>query len=138
MNLEINLPRKLFNQLLHLAQISPDQEVCGLIAEKQGLPINCYPIENAANTPENRFLLNSEQQIAAIRQMRENGENLYAIYHSHPKTPAFPSKIDIEMAAYPEAIYLIISLNTKGILEMRAFRFMNKAVQELPLVLIEA
>jgi hypothetical protein len=41
----------------------------------------------------------------------------------------------MELSAYPEALYLIISLNTKGILEMRGFKITRKTVLEIPLVL---
>jgi proteasome lid subunit RPN8/RPN11 len=134
---EILIPRKLAQQLLHLAQISPDAEICGLVGGKNGIPQTCYPIENIAEHPEQRFLLDPKQQIAAMAAMRDHGEQLFAIYHSHPAAPAFPSWIDLEQAAYPEALYLIISLNTKGILEMRGFKITAQNAAEAALVLSE-
>jgi len=133
----IQIPRKITNQLLHLAQISPDTEVCGLISSKNGTPSHCYPVKNVAEDPEQRFLLDAAEQIAAMAAMREQGEELFAIYHSHPSAPASPSAMDLEQAAYPETLYLIISLNTKGILEMRGFRIENKIAREIPLSLSE-
>ncbi len=132
---EIQIPRKITNQLLHLAQISPDFEVCGLIGSKNGLPTHCYPIKNTAEHPQQRFLLDAGQQISAMAKMREQGEDLFAIYHSHPAAPAQPSTHDLELAAYPEALYLIISLNTKGILEMRGFKIFQKTALEIPLIM---
>jgi proteasome lid subunit RPN8/RPN11 len=132
---DIQIPRKITNQLLHLAQISPDFEVCGLIGGKNGLPTRCYPIKNVAELPQQRFLLDAGQQISAMAKMRELGEELFAIYHSHPTSPAQPSPHDLEQAAYPEALYLIISLNTKGILEMRGFKIYQKIVTETPLIM---
>lgn len=135
---EIALPRKLTNQLLHLAQASPDNEICGLIgADSNGKPVNCYQIDNSAAVPSNRFLLDATQQIAAMRQMRERGESLFAIYHSHPNSPAVPSNTDIEQAGYPDALHLIISLSTKGVLEMRGYEIADKRVRELTLTLVE-
>jgi proteasome lid subunit RPN8/RPN11 len=67
--------------------------------------------------------------------MRERGEELFGIYHSHPKTPPLPSKSDLAQAAYPEALYLIISLNTKGVLEMRGFRLQGNRYEEVELQL---
>ncbi|AEG02195.1 Mov34/MPN/PAD-1 family protein [Methylomonas methanica] len=135
---EICLPRKLTNQLLHLAQLSSDAEVCGLVgADRHGLPCSCYPVDNAAANPQNRFSLEPGQQIAAMKHMRENGQTLFAIYHSHPTAPATPSATDIEQASYPDALHLIISLNTKGVLEMRAFKIAGNQVEEFPLRLIE-
>jgi len=134
---EIQIPRKLTNQLLHLAQISPEYEVCGLIGSKNGLPTHCYPVKNTAEHPQQRFLLDTRQQIATMAKMRELGEDLFAIYHSHPTAPAQPSSHDLEQAAYPEALYLIISLNTKGILEMRGFKIHQKTALEIPLIMNE-
>lgn len=137
-NQDICLPRKLTNQLLHLAQLSPNTEVCGLIgANAEGLPVSCYPVENSADTPDKRYLLDSAQQIATMKQMRDKQESLFAIYHSHPSAPAEPSPTDIEEASYPDALHLIISLNTKGVLEMRGFKISDGSVEEYPLRLIE-
>ena len=129
------IPRKITNQLLHLAQISPDHEVCGLIGSKNGLPSSCYPVKNIAKLADLRFQLDASQQISAMAAMREQGEQLFAIYHSHPTAPATPSSTDLELAAYPQALHLIISLNTKGILEMRGFKIDHKLAQEIPLSL---
>jgi proteasome lid subunit RPN8/RPN11 len=131
----IQISRKLTNQLLHIAQISPNIEVCGLIGSKNGLPSSCYPINNVAAHPEQHFQLDPSQQISAMVAMRNLGEELFAIYHSHPTAPATPSITDLEQTAYPEVLYLIISLNTKGILDMRGFRIHNKAAQEIALSL---
>jgi proteasome lid subunit RPN8/RPN11 len=133
----IQIPRKITNRLLHLAQISPDTEICGLIGSKNGLPTSCYPIKNTAEQPHQRFLLDAKQQISAMSKMRDDEEELFAIYHSHPTAPATPSATDLELAAYPDALYLIISLNTKGILEMRGFKIDHKSAQEITLSLSE-
>lgn len=134
---EIRIPRKIINQLLHHAQQFPDSEVCGLIGARQGVPVSCYPVKNAAKRPARRFLLDGRQQIDAMKKMRDRGEHLYAIYHSHPTTAAMPSRTDLEMAAYPEVLYLIISLNTKGVLEMRGFSLSDNTAREIPLCLAE-
>jgi proteasome lid subunit RPN8/RPN11 len=134
---EIRITRKLTNQLLHSAQLSPDFEICGLIGSKNGLPTSCYPIQNIAEQPEQRFLFDPAQQIAAMKTMRESGEELFAIYHTHPAAPATPSITDLELAAYPEAFYLIISLSTKGVLEMRAFKINRKIATEIAILLCE-
>lgn len=133
---EIQFPRKLTQQLLHLAQLSPEQEVCGLVSAKDGVPCRCYPIRNVAEQPDVRFMLDSQQQIDAMCVMRDNGENLFAIYHSHPSAPAVPSAADLKMTCYPEALRLIISLNTEGVLELRGFKI-GQTWQEVILSLAE-
>jgi len=126
----IILPRQLVNQILHQAQSSPETEICGLVAAKDGQPTRCIQVANVAEEPQRLFAMDPARQIDAQRGMRERGEALFGIYHSHPHSPAQPSATDLEQAGYPEALYIIVSLNTKGVLEMRGFRLMdNKAVQ---------
>jgi proteasome lid subunit RPN8/RPN11 len=132
---EIQIPRKLIQQLLHHAQNSPDSEICGLIGVKNGVPCRCYPVDNSADQPKDKFLLDAQQQIAAQVAMRNKGEELFAIYHSHPTAPALPSQTDIALANQPEALHLIISLNTKGVLEMRGFRIADGHAREVILTL---
>lgn len=131
----LHLPRALINQLLHHAQGSPVAEVCGLVGAGTGLPLHCYPVANVATEPRRLFAMDPAQQIAALRTMRERGEELFAIYHSHPNTPPQPSAIDLAQAAYPDALYLIISLQTRGVLEMRGFRLRDGRVAEVELEL---
>jgi [CysO sulfur-carrier protein]-S-L-cysteine hydrolase len=131
------LPRSLINQLLHHAQQSATSEVCGLIGAESGIPLHCYPITNIAAEPQRLFTMDPAQQIAALRSMRERGEQLFAIYHSHPNSPPLPSRTDLAQSNYPEALYLIISLQTQGVLEMRGFRLIDGAVIEIALEITE-
>ncbi len=117
----LKLSRPLVNTILSQAQQSPNIEVCGLLGGKEGQALSCYPVYNQAKEPSHQYHMEPAQQINALRQMREADEELVAIYHSHPNTPALPSNTDIAEASYPEAAYLIISLNTVGVLEMSAF-----------------
>ena len=133
MNERIHLPRPLINQLLHHAQRSPAAEVCGLVGAKAGVAVRCYPVANVAADPRRLFAMDPAQQIAALRALRNRGEELFAIYHSHPSTPPLPSTTDLAQAAYPEALYLIISLQTRGVLEMRGFRLKSGTVAEVAL-----
>jgi proteasome lid subunit RPN8/RPN11 len=131
---EVQLPRTLVNQLLHASQLSPEAEVCGLIGlGPTGTTL--YPVANVARDAARRFELDPKGQIAAMRAMRDRGERLFAIYHSHPHSPAWPSARDLEQAAYRDALYLIVSLNTRGVLEMRGFRLTEAGVVEVALAL---
>ncbi len=131
------LPRPLINQMLHQAQQSPDREVCGLIGSRNGLPVRCYPVANVSGEPARLFEMDAKGQIEAMRRMREHGEELFGIYHSHPFTPATPSPIDTAEDTYPEALYLIISLGTAGVLELRGFRLRDGRFQSVELELAE-
>ena len=135
-NPAISLPRPLVNQLLHYAQASPEAEVCGLVGGRAGFPETFYPVKNAAPNPESRYVLDPEQHGRALRKIQESGEDLLAVFLSHPAAPAEPAAGDIEVATHPDTLYLILSLNTKGVLELRGFRIGEKqCVGEVELLL---
>jgi proteasome lid subunit RPN8/RPN11 len=129
----VTLPITLATRILSHAQHSPESEVCGLIAARDGVPEAVYPIANVAELPQSLFAMDPAAQIEAMRRMRLRGEELFAIYHSHPHAPAEPSRRDLAEAAYPEALYLIVSLNTKGVLEMQGFRLHDGEVERVDL-----
>ncbi len=129
----ITLPRSLVNQLLTQAQQSPDEEICGLVSSRNGQPAKAYPITNVATAADRLFQMDPKGLIDAMRNMRERDEQLIAIYHSHPHSPARPSSTDIQQANYPGVYYLIISLDTKGVLEIRAYRQDDNELKEVTL-----
>ena len=119
---KLQMSRPLATRLLFEAQKQPDREVCGLLSARDGQPCELYPVANVAADPAQRFEMDAGEQIRAMKTMRERGEQLLAIYHSHPSTPPEPSVHDLDGLGYPDALYLIISLNIKGVLEMRAWQ----------------
>ncbi|HHO67675.1 MAG TPA: M67 family peptidase [Gammaproteobacteria bacterium] len=129
----VTLPRPLVNQMLHQAQASPDAEVCGLIAARSGRPVRFIPVPNVAGQPAQLFSMDPARQIDALRRMREAGEELFGIFHSHPHSPAVPSDRDLHEAGYPDALYLIASLSTKGVLELRGYRLRDGRAEEVAL-----
>lgn len=129
----IILPRQLVNQVLHQAQTTPEVEVCGLIAARNGRPVRAVAVSNISDQPQRLFAMDPASQIDALRRMREQGETLFGIYHSHPHSPAVPTATDLAQAGYPEALYLIVSLNTRGVLEMRGYRLRDSQATEVQL-----
>jgi len=131
----ISLPRSLIKPLLEAALDAPELEVCGLIGHGPETGYRVYPIANVAQHPRCRFELDPAGQIAAMRCMRERGEALFAIYHSHPDAPARPSTIDIDRAAYSEALYLIISLQHRNGPEVRGWWIGGDGAEEADIVI---
>ncbi len=131
----LTLPRPLINKILAHAQQNPEIEVCGLIGNNASDQKNYYPVDNIAKQPDCRFLMDGSQQIKAIKKMRDKQQQLFAIVHSHPHALATPSQLDIDESSYKDVFYLIISLNTKGVLEMRAYTQQQESMQEVALIL---
>ena len=101
-------------------------ECCGLIGGRRGRAESVYPLRNVARDRTARYEAAPEELFAAQREMREQSEELLAIYHSHPRAvDPLPSATDVQLAFYPSAIYLIIGLGgDKPVL--RAFRLFER------------
>jgi [CysO sulfur-carrier protein]-S-L-cysteine hydrolase len=134
MNPTICIPRTLANRLLTLAQLTPDTEICGLIAKERTHRYRVYPVSNVANNRHCVFEMDPQQQINAFKQIREKQQNLFAIYHSHPDSEAVPSKKDLNDAAYTDSLNIIISLSTKGVLDMRGYFYEQNGIKTVDLI----
>jgi proteasome lid subunit RPN8/RPN11 len=65
-----------------------------------------------------------------MRELDQKGWELLGIYHSHTHTEAYPSKTDVELAFYPEALYFIVSLERPSEPVIRAFRINDANITE--------
>ena len=110
------------------------EEACGLVAGIDQTSQAVYPVPNILHSLV-RYRMDPERQLAVFNQIDENGWQLLAIYHSHPSGPAEPSALDRELAHYPDLAYLVVSLGTRGVLELRAFRLAAGSCEELELAL---
>lgn len=99
-------------QIFAYAREADPAECCGLIGgTEDGRAKSIYSLRNVAADKIVSYEAAPEDLFAAQRQMRECGEELLAIYHSHPRSaePA-PSETDVRLAYYPQAVYFIIGL----------------------------
>ena len=115
----------------HALEAQPS-ECCGLLSGGNGIITDLHPLPNEADRPEVRFFATPEGLFAAMRRMREANQSLLGIYHSHPRTAAYPSASDVEMAFYPEAVYFIISLERP--VELRAFKIEGSKIEDVEVV----
>lgn len=109
----------------HAREMNP-AECCGLIGGSKKEARTVYRLRNVACDPLVGYEAAPEELFAAQRLMRERGEELLGIYHSHPRSPTpVPSETDVRLAYYPSAIYFIIGLgsNTET---LRAFRISER------------
>ena len=104
----------------HALREAPD-EVCGWLAGEGDRVRRVYPVPNVAEDPRTRFVIDPEIQLSTMKEIRSLGLELTGIYHSHPRTAAFPSARDRELAANPSSLHLIVSLATHEP-EVRCYR----------------
>jgi proteasome lid subunit RPN8/RPN11/molybdopterin converting factor small subunit len=117
----VAIPQAIRDAIVEHAREQGTLECCGLVAARAGVPTRTIRCANVASTPAVRYRIDPREQLAAFRSMDEAGEELWAIYHSHPASAAFPSPTDRIEAYYPDALYVLVSLRSAAP-EVRAFR----------------
>jgi len=106
----------------HARSVEPE-ECCGLLGGDGATVESVYALRNVARNATVAYEAAPAELFEAQRRMRERGESLLGIYHSHPrsKDPA-PSPSDVRLAFYPSAVYFIIGFDEEGGCVLRAFR----------------
>lgn len=118
-DLPIRIPRHLVNQILHLAQCSGESPMLGLLGTKDGILTSCYPVHHAEVTGDG---MDPPERDAVLLAMRRAGETLFATVHSNSGGSAQTSEEKTLGAGIEGILQLIVSLDTKGVLEMRAYQ----------------
>jgi hypothetical protein len=98
------MPRRLAIRILHLAQVAQPDAIRGVIGARDGEPVSFH----------------------ANREQPASGEVYWANLWSYPQAAAVPAASDLKSGQ----LSLVVSLNTKGVLEMRAWRLADGAIQE--------
>src|SRR5215207_8994975 len=127
----VRISREIFEQLVAHAREEAPNECCGLLGGVGGEARTVYRARNAEASPL-RYNLDPQDQFRIMSEIEERGEELAAIYHSHTASPAYPSQTDINLAAYPDAIYLIVSL-AEDEAPLRGFEIRDGEVTEVDL-----
>lgn len=108
--------------IAHARECAPE-ECCGYLAGRAGRSSSVYTMRNAAEDPTAGYFAEPADLFFAQRRMRERGEELAGIYHSHPReTDPAPSPRDVRLAFETSALYFIIGFDERGGARLRAFR----------------
>ena len=121
-------PRALYDEMVAHVLSNPVQEMCGLLSGRAGQVDRVWPVPNALASPVAYRMDGPEFGVAMIGCEFEP----LGIFHSHPAGPPVPSPTDIAEAAYPDSIYVVISLQTLR-LSVRAFTIVEGRVTEIPI-----
>ena len=136
------IPRALADAIIAHAREDLPNEACGLVHAQDGEAVSVHPVTNVAASPY-RFEMHGMEQMRLEQQRDERGETLFAIYHSHVASPAWPSQTDVRMAffppgetdqepAYPGTIYLLVSLAEEPPPLHAYYIHQGGAIEEIP------
>jgi proteasome lid subunit RPN8/RPN11 len=128
----MRIPHAIYDEMLDHAREEAPNECCGILGGKDGEATTLYRATNAEQSPLRYTLDPNDLFRITFRQIPENDEEMLAIYHSHTASPAYPSQTDINLATYPDSVYLILSL-AEGEQPLRGFRIDDGEVAEVEL-----
>jgi proteasome lid subunit RPN8/RPN11 len=127
----MKLSRALYDEMVSHAQAEAPNECCGMVASSDGEAVKVFRAENAAASPL-RYEIDGAEQYRIQMEIDDAGLDLGAIYHSHTRSKPYPSQTDINLAFYPEALYVIVGLAGDEP-EVRAFHIGDGQVAEAEL-----
>jgi proteasome lid subunit RPN8/RPN11 len=128
------LDRAFYQEIVEQGLREFPNECCGLIAADDGAPVRVFPMRNADASPAT-YRLDGKEQLQVFEELDAKGWDLWAIYHSHTHTDAYPSETDVKLAFYPEARYLLLSIADRERPVLRSFRILDGQVEEEGLTL---
>jgi proteasome lid subunit RPN8/RPN11 len=106
----LRIPAPLYADMIAHARAELPNECVGLLAGRpDGTVVQRYPLVNELADPC-RFASEPYSMFRAEKQRRADGLEFLAVYHSHPSTPAVPSKYDLAQHYSEEAVCVIVSL----------------------------
>jgi proteasome lid subunit RPN8/RPN11 len=102
--------------MVEQARAEAPLECCGLLAGRvvgdAGRVEMRYPLVNEAASPV-EFVSDARSMFDAMRDIDRRGLTVLAVYHSHPTSPAVPSKTDLERNYSPDVVNIIASLRAE-------------------------
>ena len=123
----LTVPAVVREALTAHARSEAPNEACGFLAIRHRRAARYLPAVNVLGSP---FAFELEPRDPADLFVEDEGFEL-AVFHSHPFSPAEPSRTDIErIGLWAGAPYLILSLSTG---DLRGFRILAGAARPLPL-----
>lgn len=130
----IVIPAGIYRKMLaHCKEAFPD-EACGILAGAGAEATAIYTLTNAEPSPVS-YLMDPAEQFGVMKDMRQKGLSMLAIFHSHPSSQPVPSSKDVELAFYDDVLYIIAGLASEEAV-VKAYSIRDGLVQEAEIVIM--
>jgi [CysO sulfur-carrier protein]-S-L-cysteine hydrolase len=130
----MRIAQSLIDEMVAHARQDLPNECCGMVGGVDGEASIVIPVVNSAASPL-RFEMDPQGQYNALKAIEDDGKEMLAIYHSHTKSPAYPSQTDVNQAVnWPDAIYLIVSLQNEDAPEVKGYWLKDLKIDDVELI----
>lgn len=124
----MRIARALYDEIVaHALQDAPD-ECCGIVSSRGGEAVEVFRMENVHHTPF-RYEMDPMELYRVMTRIDDAGLEPGIIYHSHTRSEPYPSQTDINLATYPDSLYVIVGTATPQPV-VRAFHIRGGQVEE--------
>jgi len=127
----LKISSQLLDEIVAHARADAPNECCGMVASRDGRAVAVHRATNAAASPF-RYEIDGMEQYRIQTAIDDAGHDLGAIYHSHTRSAPEPSQTDINLAFYPDALYIIVGVAGEED-DVRAWRIVDRQVSEAEL-----
>ena len=132
----LRMSSQLREQVISHCRSRYPKEACGLFAGQDGTAEQVYFMRNIEDSPIG-YSMDPREQLQVEKQMRQNGQKLVGIFHSHTASAAYPSSVDVTLALSPDVSYVLVSLTDQANPDFRSYRIDGSRVTEEPVRAIE-
>ena len=111
---------------------------------EEGLPpidrarvvVAVYPMRNVEESPIG-YSMDPKEQLLIEKRMRQAGQRMIGIYHSHTATAAYPSSVDVSLALSPDISYVLVSLKDQQHPDLKSYRIDGTTITPEPVEITE-
>jgi proteasome lid subunit RPN8/RPN11 len=128
----VRISRTHWDELVAHAREDAPNECCGYLWGKEDGFEGVQRADNPRKSPYGYEF--DSKTLFAVNELDDEGHQV-ATYHSHPRSPAEPSQTDINLAQYPDWLYLIVSLEAEPV--VRAWWIRDGQVEEEELDVVD-
>lgn len=129
----ISIKNEFINEMIAHSREDKPSEACGVLSGSKNEVSRVIRMKNVDESSIT-YLMDAREQFKTIKEIRDNGEELIGIYHSHVASRAYPSSTDVKLAFYPEAAYVIISLENKENPDVKAYNIVDGEITDVEII----